>query len=126
MPHRQPLRQDCAASVRSRFAGLLVALLVAGCVAYEPVPAVFVTPQHYPEPWDAAVAAIKDAGVTVTSANVGSGLIQGNKDGIDVTVSVVRQADGRTRVQLDTQGATDRDPGLSQRFAKAYELRMGR
>jgi hypothetical protein len=98
---------------------------MAGCVAYEPVPAVFVTPQYYSEPWDAALAAIRDAGVSVTSTNAGSGLIQGSKEGIEVTVSVVRQADGRTRVQLDMQGPTDRDPGLSQRFAQAYERRMG-
>jgi len=126
MPCRQSFRRDCAASARNGFACLLVALLVGGCVAYEPVPAYFVTPQNFNEPWDAALAAVKDAGVTVTSTNAGSGLIRGGKDGIEVTVSVVRQADGRTRVQFDTQGPTERDPGLSQRFAQAYESRMGR
>ena len=48
------------------------------------------------------------------------------KDGIDATVSVVRQADRSVRVQFDTRGAIERDPGLSNRFSQAYERRMGR
>jgi hypothetical protein len=46
--------------------------------------------------------------------------------GTDVTVSVIRQADGRTRVQFDMKGTPQRDPGLANRFNDAYERRMGR
>jgi hypothetical protein len=30
------------------------------------------------------------------------------------------------RVQFDAKGATQRDPGLSNRFSQAYDRRMGR
>jgi hypothetical protein len=48
------------------------------------------------------------------------------KDGIDVIVTVARQADGSVRVQFDARGPTQRDPGLGDRFSRAYDRRMGR
>jgi hypothetical protein len=97
-----------------------------GCVVYEPYPGAYGAPSTYDRAWSAALGAVQDAGVQVTSMEPSTGQIRGVKDGINVNVSVLRQADGRTRVQFDSTGPTERDPGLSNRFSEAYERRMGR
>jgi hypothetical protein len=107
------------------FAFALSSAVLTGCVVYEPYPGYYYS-STYDRAWNAAVGAVQDAGVQVTSADQGSGFIRGTKDGINVTASVLRQADGRTRVQFDTKGPTDRDPGLANRISEAYERRMGR
>lgn len=96
---------------------------LAGCVVYEPVP---VAPSNFERAWHAALNGARDAGVQVTSADSATGLIRGTKDGIDVTVVVARQADASVRVQFDAKGPTQRDPGLAERFSRAYDRRMGR
>ena len=55
-----------------------------------------------------------------------SGLILGTRDGIDVRISVLGQADGTTRVETNLRGDLARDPTLSDRFQGAYERYMGR
>ena len=52
--------------------------------------------------------------------------MRGSRSGINVTGSVLTQADGSVRVQFDTSGATNRDPALISRVSNAYERRMGR
>ena len=99
---------------------------LAGCVVYEPVPVYPAAPSNFDRAWNAALGGVQDAGVQVTSAEPATGLIRGAKDGIDVTVVVGRQADGSVRVQFDAKGPTQRDPGLADRFSRAYERRMGR
>ena len=102
----------------------LCSVSLAGCTYYG-VPA---TPSEpvYDRAWSAAVGGAQDVGVQVTSADPATGMIRGTKDGIDVSVVVARQADGSVRVQFDSTGPTQRDPGLSNRFSQAYERRMGR
>ena len=102
----------------------LGAIGLSGCVVYEPVPVT--SPSKFDRSWNAALGAVQDAGVQITSAEPSTGVIRGNKDGIDVNALVVRQADGGVRVQFDTKGPTQNDPGLSNRFSQAYERRMGR
>ena len=104
----------------------LASTLLAGCVVYEPYPGYYTHTSTYDRAWNAAQGAVQDAGVQIASADASTGQIRGTKDGIDVTVSVLRQADGRTRVQFDAKGPTERDPGLGNRFSEAYERRMGR
>jgi hypothetical protein len=101
----------------------LVSLPLTGCV-YAPYPYPYAS--NYDQAWSASVGAVRDAGVQVTSEDYGSGLIRGAKDGVNVTVSVSRMADGRVEVRFDSTGDTSRDPGLAQRFSQAYERRMGR
>ena len=105
------------------FALLLGSALPSGCVVYEPVATYYPSPPTYDRAWNAALGALQDAGVAVTSANRATGVIRGAKDGADVTVTVLRQADGRTRVQID---ASRGDPGLTERISQAYERHMGR
>lgn len=100
--------------------------LLTGCVAYAPYPGYYVSSSTYERTWSATVGAVRDAGVQVTSEDAASGLIRGSKDGIDVIVTVARQADGSVRVQFDSKGPTERDPGLANRFSQAYDRRMGR
>jgi hypothetical protein len=114
------LRAFCIAS-----ALVLGSALPAGCVVYEPVPASYGSPSTYDRAWNAALGALQDVGVQVTSADAATGAVRGTRNGIDVAVSVVRQADGRTRVQFDAKGS-EREPGLADRFSEAYERRMGR
>ena len=97
---------------------------LSGCVVYEPVPVA--SPSKFDRAWNAALGAVQDAGVQITSAEPSTGVIRGTKDGIDVNTLVVRQSDGGARVQFETKGPTHNDPGLSNRFSQAYERRMGR
>lgn len=115
----------------SRAHGAILALILgsvtlAGCVVYEPVPGYYPGGSNFDRAWGAALGGVQDAGVQVTSAEPSSGLIRGSKDGISVTVIVARQADGSVRVQFDSKGATQNDPGLGDRFSRAYDRRMGR
>ena len=98
---------------------------MAGCVVYEPVTTTS-APSKFDRSWNAALGAVQDAGVQIISAEPSTGVIRGTKDGIDVNALVVRQSDGAVRVQLDTKGPTQNDPGLANRFSQAYERRMGR
>ena len=105
------------------FALLLGSALPFGCVVYEPVPTYYPSPPTYDRAWSAALGALQDTGVGVTSADRETGVIRGAKAGANVTVTVVRQADGRTRVHFDASGG---DPGLTEQISQAYERYMGR
>src|SRR6187549_2744587 len=109
------------------FALAILGALPSGCVVYEPYPGYYQPGgNNFDRAWSAALGGAQDAGVQVTSAEPSSGLIRGGKDGINVTVIVARQADGSVRVQFDSKGSTQNDPGLADRFSRAYDRRMGR
>lgn len=113
--------------MKKLFLLLVLALGLGGCVYYEPVPAYTVaTPPNFDRVWNATLGAMQDAGMQISSADPASRLIRGSKDGIEATATVVRQPDQSLRVQFDTRGAVERDPGLSNRFSQAYDRRMGR
>ena len=111
-------------ALRTLLVLILGSVLLAGCVVYQPV--TVPGPANFDAAWNAALGGAQDAGINITAADPQTGLIRGSKDGIDVTVVVVRQADGSVRVQFDAKGPTQRDPGLSNRFSQAYDRRMGR
>ena len=111
--------------IRMLLAVLFAALVVSACVAYVPAPAP-ATPSKYDQAWNAALGGVQDAGVTLKQADPASGLIRGSKDGIDVTVTVLRQGDGSVQVRFDSKGQTANDPKLPERFQQAYNRRMGR
>ena len=102
-----------------------VCAIATSCVVYEAQPAYYNSASTYDRAWSAALGALQDSGVTVTSADSSGGVIRGSKDGMDVSVSVVRQPDGRTKVQFDSRNS-QLDPTLASRFSDAYERRMGR
>jgi hypothetical protein len=107
-------------------AAILSGVPLAGCVVYEPVPGYYPGGTNFDRAWSAALGALQDAGVQVISAEPNAGLIRGLKNGIDVVTTVARQADGSVRVQFDAKGLTQQDPGLGDRFSRAYDRRMGR
>ena len=101
-----------------------IALLFASCLTAACVYAPYYS-SNYDRAWNAALGGVQDAGVSITQADPESGYIRGNRNGIDVTVQVVRQYDGSVRVQFDSKNDA-RDPQLADRFSQAYDRRMGR
>jgi len=98
-----------------------------GCVVYEPV---YVPSSSYSSSydrvWDSCLGAAEDAGVKITSADRSRGIIQGVTGSSDVTISVISQADGKTRVEFSSKGPKGQDPDLNDRFTRFYNRRMGR
>ena len=83
-------------------------------------------PASFDRSWSAALGALGDQGVHITSEDRGAGQIRGTRDGIDVTANVRTQTDGSVRVEFNTSGATTRDPKLIDRVSQSYDRRMGR
>ena len=107
----------------------LTVFLVSGCTVYQPAPAVYTTTattSKFDQSWSAAVGALSDQGVRITSQNRDAGIVQGTSNGIYITGNIRTQADGRVRVEFDTSGATNRDPRLIDRITQSYNGRMGR
>ena len=100
---------------------------ITGCVVYE---AVYVPSSSYSSSydrvWDSALGAAGDAGVKITSADRTTGIIRGVTSSSDVTISVISQADGKTRVEFTSKGPKGHDPDLNDRFTSYYNRRMGR
>jgi len=97
-----------------------------GCVVYEPVPVPASAPNTYERAWNAAIGAAQDEGVRITSEDRSSGVITGQREGQEVTITVRSQADGSVRVEMSARGPKGSDPGLAGRISRAYDRRMGR
>ena len=109
------------------FASLaLAALATAACTVYQPVPAYMPAPSSFDRSWNAALGAVEDAGVRVTSADRATGVITGTRDAFNVLVGVRTQADGSVRIEINATGPTAQDPVLAERISRAYDRRMGR
>ena len=107
---------------------LLAGTLFAGCTYYQAAPGAYTTtpPSGFDRSYSAAVGALEDQGVQVTSENRSAGIVRGTKSGINVTANVRTQADGSVRVEFNTSGATAKDPELINRITQSYNQRMGR
>ena len=106
---------------------VLLTALVGGCVVYEPmyVPSSSYG-SSYDRVWNSALGAAEDAGVKITSTDRATGTIRGVTGSSDVTVLVISQADGRTRVEFSSKGPKGADADLNERFTSYYNRRMGR
>jgi hypothetical protein len=103
--------------------------LLTGCVYYPaaPYPApVSYGPSTFDRAYDAALGALADQGLRITTQDRASGHIVGARGAVTVTASVRPQADGTTRVEFKTSGDQGQDAGISQRVLGAYNARMGR
>lgn len=102
--------------------------LLGACTYYETAPGVYsqTAPSSYDRTWSAAVGAMRDEGVTITSEDRNAGVVQGTRNGINITGHVRENADRTVRVQFSTSGATDKDPEFINRVERAYSRRMGR
>jgi len=108
-----------------------VAAFLAGCTYYTAPPGTYVSAPppamaSFDRSWSAVVGALGDQGVRISSEDRNAGIVNGSRDGIDVTAHVRTQADGSVRVEFNTSGETARDPGLIDRISRAYDRRMGR
>jgi hypothetical protein len=100
---------------------------IAGCVAY-PYPYYPATAPADPfeRPWNAAMGAIGDAGLTLVQADRASGVIRGTRGSVEGTIVVRTLADGRVGVEISARDPGGQDPGVVQRLTGAYNGRMGR
>lgn len=116
---------------RWQWLGIVAALassFSAGCTYYGVAPGYYGTSpaSAFDRSWYAAVGAMADEGVAITTEDRNAGIVRGVRNGINVTGNVRVQADGSVRVEFNTSGSTSRDPSLIDRISRAYERRMGR
>lgn len=105
---------------------VVLAALWGGCVVYEPVLMPPDPGSSYNRVWNSALGAAEDAGIKITSADRATGTIRGVTSSSDVTILVISQADGKTRVEFSSKGPKGADAGLDERFTGFYNRRMGR
>jgi hypothetical protein len=111
--------------------GVLLSLVIfTGCYVYPypppgPYP-YYYGPSTYDRSWNAALDAMRDTGVSIVSTDYNGGIIRGTRNGVDATVRVQGQADGRVRVEFHAGGPSGQDPDLADQIYRAYERRMGR
>jgi len=109
---------------------LVIAItLLSACVYQTPAPGTYTTTptvSKFDRSWSAAKGAFADQSVRLAYEDLGAGVIQGTRGGINVTGNVRQQADGSVRVQFDTSGDTSQDSGLIGRITQSYNRRMGR
>jgi hypothetical protein len=103
---------------------VILAAVASGCVYYEPHP--YAVASAYDRSWNAALGAMRDQGVQVMREDRGAGRIEGRRGALAVKADVATLADGRVRVEFNTSGDLQQDPGLSDRISRSYDARMGR
>ena len=114
-----------ARAIARAFAWSLLALAPAACY-YAPYPYAYSVPASFDRSYNAVIGAMGDNGLSILMEDRGAGRVVGRRGGIDLTGTVMSQADGSVRVEFTTTGATGQDPGLIDRVTQAYNARMGR
>jgi hypothetical protein len=120
------MKEKNFAIVMLRFILMVVPVSLTGCVVYEPVPVSAPSVSNFDRSWNAAVGALQDVGVRIQSEDRARGVITGANDSRDVTINVMTQADGRTRVEITARGPQGGDARLASDISRAYDRRMGR
>src|SRR5512136_386309 len=108
---------------------LLFLVILTGCYVYGPPPGpypYYYGPSTYDRSWNASLDAMRDTGVSIVSTDYNGGIIRGARNGVDATVRIQGQADGRVRVEFHAGGPSGQDPTLADQIYRAYEHRMGR
>lgn len=105
---------------------LLLAVALAGCVAYYPTTMPVPGPSTFDRSFDAAQNAAVDSGVNVTGADRATGRIVGTKAGAAVTIDLQQQGDGSVRIAFNAPDSKQRNPTLAEQLNDAYQRRMGR
>ena len=103
-------------------AALLLALGLSGCYVYAPPPPVDTVEVSF----NAALGAMQDTGLNVTTADRATGTIRGGRGDVEGIIQVGMRNDGRVGVQITARDPANRDPGSSDRLTAAYNRRMGR
>lgn len=117
-------------TARSLLLALTAAIALSACVVYDPyaysVPTQTTRPANFDRSWNAAQLAALDVDIQITSADRGAGLILGRRNSAEITINLTPQADGSLRIKFDVRNSGPQEQGLGDRFAQAYERRMGR
>ena len=123
MPH--PTRFATLRAALTLGAMAFVAVGLPACYYY-PTPYGYAVPASFDRSWEAAVGALADNGLAITSQDRDSGAVSGRRGAIDVVANVRSQSDGSVRVEFTARGDVRQDPGLVERVSAAYDRRMGR
>ena len=123
MPH--PTRFARLRAVLTLAATALVAAGLPACYYY-PTPYGYAAPASFDRSWDAAVGALADNGLSITSQDRDMGTVSGRRGAIDVIANVRSQPDGSVRVEFTARGNVSQDPGLVDRVSAASDRRRGR
>jgi len=106
---------------------LALLLGLGGCTYYQTAPGVYAPmPNAFERSWSAAIGALEDEGVRITTLDRDAGRASGVRGAIGVTATVRTQADTSVRVEFGTSGDTASDPTLIDRITQRYNKRMGR
>jgi outer membrane protein OmpA-like peptidoglycan-associated protein len=65
--------------------------------------------------------AAQDVGIQITSSNRNTGTIFGQRDRVGVTIQIIQQADGRTRIELTINGSQGSSSAIADDFYRAYD-----
>ena len=114
-----------AATIACFAAAAAAVVALPGCVYY-PTSYGYVAPASFDRSWDAAVGALADNGLAITSQNRDAGVVSARRGGVDVIANVRSQPDGSVRVEFTARGKVNEDPGLVDLVSAAYDRRMGR
>ena len=105
-------------SAIARALALAFALVLAAC-ATAPV-------DPMEQPFQAALGALQDAGLTVVNADRATGTLRGTRGSVEGVIEVRMRPDGRVGVEMKSRDPDNRDPNLTDRLLQAYNRRMGR
>jgi len=108
------------------FISLLIIVLMSGCTYYQTAPNATPGMSKFDQSWNAANGAFTDQGVQLINQNRAAGVLQGNYNGANVTITLITQANGSVRVEFDTAGTSARSRSDIERIASSYNRRMGR
>jgi hypothetical protein len=101
-----------------RIASLVLALALAACATAPADP--------MEQPFQAALGALQDAGLTVVNADRATGTLRGTRGNVEGVIEVRMRPDGRVGVEMKARDPDNRDPNLTDRLLQAYNRRMGR
>jgi outer membrane protein OmpA-like peptidoglycan-associated protein len=107
-------------------------VIVSGCYYYVPSEVVTSPRPPYASPyaspfasydyiWDNVMRAAQDVGIQITSSNRNTGTIIGQRDRVGVTIQVIQQADGRTRIELTINDSQGSSSAIADDFYRAYD-----
>jgi outer membrane protein OmpA-like peptidoglycan-associated protein len=65
--------------------------------------------------------AAQDVGIQITSSNRNTGTIFGHRDRVGVTIQVIQQADGRTRIELTVNDSQGSSSAIADDFYRTYD-----
>ena len=108
------------------FAWAFLALAPAACY-YSPYPYTTTVPASFDRSYNAVIGAMGDNGLSLLMEDRPAGRVVGRRGGIDMTGTVISQADGSVRVEITAKSPrTGPDAALAQSLTNAYNRRMGR